>query len=61
MTRLGLIAGLQPRFVQGENIAQTFQFVSTGNALLGFVALSQVMVDGRIEKGSALDRARESA
>jgi molybdate transport system substrate-binding protein len=53
MTRLGLIAGLQPRFVQGENITQTFQFVSTGNALLGFVALSQVMVDGRIEKGSA--------
>ena len=53
MTRLGLLPRLQPRFVQGENIAQTFQFVSTGNALLGFVALSQVMVDGRIEKGSA--------
>ena len=53
MTRLGLVAGLQPRLVQGESIAQTFQFVSTGNALLGFVALSQVMVDGRIEKGSA--------
>ena len=44
---------LQPRFVQGENIAQTYQFVGTGNAQLGFVALSQVMVDGRIAKGSA--------
>ena len=44
---------LQPRFVQGENIAQTFQFVATGNAPLGFVALSQVMEDGKIRKGSA--------
>ena len=49
----GLVAGLQPRFVQGENIAQTYQFVATGNAHLGFVALSQVMVDGRHQKGSA--------
>jgi len=29
--------------VQGENIAQTFQFISTGNAKLGFVAYSQIM------------------
>ena len=38
--------------VQGENIAQAYQFVATGNAELGFVALSQVMLDGRIAKGS---------
>ena len=44
---------LQPRFVQGENIAQTYQFVCTGNAELGFVALSQVMKDGKIPQGSA--------
>lgn len=50
---LGLLAGLQPRFVQGENIAQAFQFAASGNAPMGFVALSQVMVDGRITKGSA--------
>lgn len=31
-----------PKLVLGENIAQTYQFVSTGNAQLGFVALSQV-------------------
>jgi molybdate transport system substrate-binding protein len=37
----------------GENIAQTYQFVHTGNAQLGFVALSQVMKDGRIAQGSA--------
>ncbi len=53
LNRLGLLQTLLPRFVQGENIAQTYQFVATGNAALGFVALSQVMVDGRITKGSA--------
>lgn len=50
---LGLLDSLTPRFVQGENIAQTFQFVSTGNAELGFVALSQVMKDGKLAGGSA--------
>ncbi|MBG9387658.1 molybdate ABC transporter substrate-binding protein [Caenimonas aquaedulcis] len=53
MARLQVLARLQPRFVQGENIAQALQFVATGNAPLGFVALSQVMVDGRIARGSA--------
>lgn len=33
---------LQPRSVIGENIGQTFQFVHSGNAQLGFVALAQV-------------------
>jgi molybdate transport system substrate-binding protein len=53
LTRLKLLATLQPKFVQGENIAQTLQFVSTGNAELGFVALSQVFKDGKITSGSA--------
>mgnify|MGYP006196135841 FL=1 len=53
MEKLGVATALQPRLVQGENIAQTFQFVSTGNAQLGFVALSQVMADGTITSGSA--------
>jgi molybdate transport system substrate-binding protein len=53
MTALGVFDSLQPKFVQGENIAQTFQFVATGNALLGFVALSQVYKDGKIPEGSA--------
>lgn len=51
--QLGLLQALQPRLVQGENIAQTHQFVATGNAALGFVALSQVMTEGRIATGSA--------
>lgn len=53
LSRLGLLQTLQSRFVQGENIGQTYQFVATGNVALGFVALSQVMVDGRIARGSA--------
>jgi molybdate transport system substrate-binding protein len=52
MKALGVFETLQPKFVVGENIAQTYQYVATGNALLGFVALSQVLKDGRIE-GSA--------
>lgn len=40
------------KIVTGENIAQTFQFVASGNAELGFVALSQVWKDGRLTSGS---------
>ena len=40
---LGLGMKLAGKIVQGNNIAQTFQFVETGNAELGFVALSQVL------------------
>jgi molybdate transport system substrate-binding protein len=53
LTALGLLSTVGPKFVQGENIAQAFQFVSTGNADLGFVALSQVMKDGNVQQGSA--------
>jgi molybdate transport system substrate-binding protein len=53
LEKLGLASTLQAKFVQGENIAQTHQFVISGNAELGFVALSQVMKDGRIGTGSA--------
>ena len=41
------------RTVLGENIAQTYQFVASGNAQLGFVAASQVMKDGQLQSGSA--------
>ncbi|MGQ9368568.1 molybdate ABC transporter substrate-binding protein [Azospirillum sp. ST 5-10] len=43
MKALGVYAALEPKIVQGNNIAQTFQFVDTGNAEVGFVALSQVI------------------
>ncbi len=42
MRRLGLEAALRPRLVQGASITQAFQFVESGAAELGFVALSQV-------------------
>ncbi len=58
MERLKLLDTLAPRFVQGENIAQTQQFVATGNAELGFVALSQVWRDGAHRRRIGLDRAR---
>ena len=50
---LGLLTKLQPRLVQGESIGQAYQFVASGNAQLGFVALSQVMSNDRITEGSA--------
>ena len=53
LKKLNLLEAVQAKFVQGENISQTLQFVSTGNADLGFVALSQVFQDGRITGGSA--------
>jgi len=52
MKSLGVYDTLQPKIVTAESIAQSWQFVSSGNALLGFVALSQVLKDGKIE-GSA--------
>jgi molybdate transport system substrate-binding protein len=43
LDKLGLYDRLKPKFVQGSSIAQTFQFVQTGAAQLGFVALAQVI------------------
>lgn len=52
MERLGVRAALQPRWVLGESVGQAYQFVASGNAPLGFVALAQVAQDGRIRSGS---------
>lgn len=53
LTKLGLLDSVKPKFVQGENISQTYQFIASENAQLGFVALSQVYADGRLKDGSA--------
>lgn len=53
LTKLGLMQSLKQKFVQGENITQTYQFIATENAALGFVALSQVFAEGRVKEGSA--------
>jgi molybdate transport system substrate-binding protein len=42
LIHIGLIDATQSKLVRGENIAQTYQFVSSGNADLGFIALSQL-------------------
>ena len=49
MKNLGVYDALAPKIAQGTSISQAFQFVETGNAALGFVALSQVVKD---ESGS---------
>jgi molybdate transport system substrate-binding protein len=53
LKNMSLLDALAPKFVQGENIAQTQQFIATGNAELGFVALSQIQENGKLTSGSA--------
>ena len=48
----GLWKKLRPRLVRGENIGQTFQFVRTGNAQLGFVATAQIFSADKKVNGS---------
>ena len=52
LRHLKLIDTTQSKWVRGENVAQTYQFVSSGNADLGFVALSQLLGKHKVEKGS---------
>ena len=52
MKKLGVYENLVPKLVTGETLVQVFQFVSSGNSELGFVALSQVLKDGRIDGSS---------
>ncbi len=51
MEKLGVWTALQPRLVLGENIAQAYQFVSSGNAELGFIAYSQIREPGKATAG----------
>lgn len=53
LKKLELTEATKGKIVEGQNITQAFQFVSTGNAELGFVALSQIYKDGKVESGSA--------
>ena len=52
MDKLGLAAALTPKLVTGESIGQTYNFIATGNAELGFVALAQVLDGGKMKSGS---------
>ena len=52
LVKLGVLKKVKKKAVYGENIGQTFQFVFSGNAQLGFVALSQVLDPKVRELGS---------
>lgn len=52
LEKMNLTKQLGPKLVEASNIGQTFQFVSSGNAALGFVALSQVFENGKLKEGS---------
>lgn len=53
MQGLGLSETLAPKLVEGQSIGQAYQFVASGNAELGFVALAQISRNGAITSGSA--------
>ncbi len=55
MQKLELWESVQPQIVMGENLGQTMGFVESGNAPLGFLALSQVMDPKYKGKGSRWD------
>lgn len=52
LEKMDLLEKLRPKFVMGENIGQTYQFVATGNAQLGFVAYSYAVDPKHVNKGS---------
>ncbi|MEG8232529.1 molybdate ABC transporter substrate-binding protein [Pseudomonas orientalis] len=53
LAKEGLTDQVRDKIVEGQNITQAYQFVSTGNAELGFVALSQIYKNGKVSSGSA--------
>ncbi|MFJ7316520.1 molybdate ABC transporter substrate-binding protein [Pseudomonas sp. NPDC098747] len=53
LEKLKLTEATKAKIVEGQNITQAYQFVSTGNAELGFVALSQIYKEGKVTSGSA--------
>jgi molybdate transport system substrate-binding protein len=53
LDKLDLTEAVQGKLVTGQSIAKALHFIATGNAELGFVALSQVYQDGQLSSGSA--------
>ena len=49
---MGMWETVQASIVTGQNVGQTYQFIKTGNADLGFVAYSQVLRRGSAVPGS---------
>jgi molybdate transport system substrate-binding protein len=55
MQKLGVWESIQPRLVMGEGLGQTMGFIESGNAQLGFLALSQVLDPKIMGKGGRWD------
>ena len=53
LTKIGMLPLLQAKLVTGESMGQAFGMVASGNAELGFVAMSQVFEDNKLKSGSA--------
>ena len=53
LQRLQLQEKTQADWILAENISQAYQFVASGSVAFGFVAVSQIIVDGQLNKGSA--------
>jgi len=52
LDKLGLTQQLRPKFVEGKNVLQTFQFIESGAAELGFISLSLIYREGQAIPGS---------
>ena len=53
LEHMGAMAQVKDRLVQGDSVAQAYQFVASGNAELGFIASSQLVVNGQPMAGSS--------
>ena len=53
LQKLGLYESIKSKIVTADNIGQAYQFTVSGNAEIGFVALSQIYKDGKVSSGSA--------
>lgn len=53
LQKMGLTAAVNDRLVVGKNIGTTFGYVQTGNAELGFVAMSQIYKNGKLTHGGS--------
>ena len=52
LKKLGVYKYVKDKFVQGQNLGQTYQYISSGNIQQGIIALSQVTHEGEISSGS---------
>lgn len=52
LEKLKLTEKVQDKLVTGDSIGQAYQFIASGNAELGFIALSQITKDGKVTEGS---------